>query len=112
MKKRIDELSRKWWFSVPVFIFSQVFLPISFFSLAIPLVTFYHVVALLARWLRPDLGKPLSPESGLTTVDDFYTEPKHAVVGLHYTEKRVDKETVIRQMKEIVNEGRVSALKS
>lgn len=62
-----------------------------------------------AKLFRPEFGLPLSPESGLTTVDHFYTdgEVMHAVVGVHYTDKVISRDAVIKRMDEILQENKV-----
>lgn len=108
MKATIDWLETKVWFRVVLLIISYLLLPIIYFSTAIPLLLYRLLAVGTAAWFRPGFVA-LSPESGLTTVDNFYTdgEVEHAVVGCHYTDKVIQRKDVVERMQEVINSRRV-----
>lgn len=105
MKASVDKLKERWWFKLSLGIYVYVMGTVGTICAAIPLLLLRLVAMATAP---PHLARIVSPESGLTSVDDYWGQPKHAVVGLHYTLRPVSKEIVMATMNNLIQKGKVT----
>ncbi len=107
MKALVEDLNTRWWFKIVFAILIYVGGPLGFLASAIPILLIRSIAIFTAPYLRPHLTRIISPESGLTSLDDYQGEPKHVVVGLHYMDRPISFKDVTDTFKQILENGKV-----